>query len=492
MTKGTLLLIFVLVGLGSGICQMQIRVSNCDIRAAVEHCQDACTISVSAGTCHLEGPITWAGTGKRINLECAGRNQTVLTCSPGGQCIDVDSHARIAHCDLRGTGIPEPTAIINGGSGATDVVIEDNIIEQAADIGVNTGGGALRWTIRNNLIQNNLGDGIFLASGTSDSVVADNVIINNVSNGIDCNGSGNTFHGNISNSNGLPGGPIDRNGILISGILNGSSANNNTVSGNETNYNGGPGITIRADLGTTANYNTVSGNVSHDNSGTNQNGDGIGIDGSDLGTYIGNTVVGNTVYHNQRDGINVDGENATMMRDNVISSNVVIANGFTGILLGNPKVQDTLVTNNIVTDNVAAQITDLDTTHAVIAGNKDGSSPSAYVIKNDLVANTWKFSSDIVIDKGVSSDGSGLKHQFVSTGVVGPLVSKLVSLAWTRPFPDANYTPQCSVVDPTGGPFGIRIHHIYSFNPAQVFVEIVNDDGRFYHQGNLYCLGIHQ
>jgi len=382
---------------------------------------------------------------------------------------------------LRGPGVVSEDAIINGPQNSHDIVIEDNVIEQSADQGLNTGGGAARWTIRNNLFQNNGGDGIYLASGTSDSVVADNIVINNGSNGIDCNGSENTFQGNVSNSNGLPGGPIDKDGILISGIFQGSSANYNTLTGNETNYNGGDGIVIRADMGTTANYNTVSGNVSHDNSGVNNNGDGIGIDGSDLGTYIGNAIVGNTVYHNQRDGINVDGENATTVQDTVVSSNVAVGNGFMGIILGNPKLQDTLVVNNMVIGNESGQITDLGSTRAVIAGNKQNTTDSEYVIRNGMT-----------IGGGVSQDGTGMKHQSASTGSVGPGGSTNVTLTWLTPFADTNYDSQCSVLDPTPGDKALRIHHIVSFTTVGVAVEVVNDDGVSSHEGTMSCLGIHQ
>jgi hypothetical protein len=385
-------LLLVLAGCTSSLAQTHISVSDCQIQAAINNCQGRCTISIPAGTCALPTTITWAGTVKRINLECAGRNQTILICPAGEPCLDLDSNSRIAHCDLRGQSSSPSAPIIYGQktSGSTsDVVIEDNIIENSANQGLNTGGGALRWTIRDNFIQNNAGDGVFLASGTSDSVVADNVVTNNGSNGIDCNGSGNSIHGNIVNYNGHGlNKDIDTSGILISGIVNGSSANHNSIVGNETNYNGGSGIVIRADAGTTANYNIVSANVSHDNSAAHYGADGISIDGSDLGTWIGNAVVGNTVYHNQRYGIEVDGQNATSVQSTVISSNIAIGNENTGILVGSPKVQDTLIVHNVALSNANAQIVDLGTTATVIAGNKENPLDSSYVIKNDLVANT--------------------------------------------------------------------------------------------------------
>lgn len=367
----------------------QIEATHCAIQAAIDSCSGSCTVSVPPGTCALAAPLDWSGTGKRINLECAGRNVTVLSWPVGMRGIIPDSYARIAHCTLQGPGTKSVgNSIINGGSVVTDVVVEDNIIQQSAEDGINTGGGASRWTIRNNLFENNTGDGVFLASGTSDSIVSDNIIVNNGANGVDCNCSGTTIRGNVSKQNGLPGGPIDRNGILISGILDGSSANYNSVVGNETSYNGGSGITIRADLGTYANYNVVSGNVSHNNGGTNQNGDGIQLDGSDPGTWTGNTIVGNTLYNNQRFGIEVDGQNATGISTTLISSNVSVQNGNTGIMIDSPTVTDTLVANNIVVSNATAQIVDDGTVRAVIAGNKENTSDALYVIRGDLVANT--------------------------------------------------------------------------------------------------------
>jgi len=538
----------------------QIQVSDCAIQTVIDRCSGSCTVSVPAGTCVLNAPLGWAGTGKKINLECAGREVTVLVWPAGMPGIIPDSYARIAHCTLRGPSVRSVgNSIINTG-GTTDIVIEDNVIEQSGEHGINTGGGSLRFTIRNNLVQNNTGDGIFLASGTSDSIVSDNIAVNNGANGIDCNGSGNTIRGNISKSNGLPGGPIDKNGILISGILNGSSANYNSVVGNETSYNGGSGITIRADLGTYANYNVVSGNVSHDNGGINKNGDGIQVDGSDLGTWTGNTIVGNTVYNNQRFGIEVDGQNATSISTTLISSNTIVQNGNTGIIIDSPTVTDTLVVNNIVVSNETAQITDDGTIRAVISGNKENTSDSLYVIKGDLVANTvisqgsnpiqmpnaeyieaenatsnsqsvllgldgsnqtilrggggpkslffqtssgtegasmtdagvWNFPGGMAIGRGISSDGSGLKHQSVSTGMIAPRSSVLVTLVWMSPFADANYDPQCSVVDSMASTATVRVHHIQSITADAVKVQMVNDDGYRSHSGILYCLGIHQ
>ncbi len=399
----------------------RIDVSDCNIQTAIQNCVGSCTIFVAAGTCPLAATLNWAGTGKQINLECAGRQDTILTWPVGVIGITPDSFARIAHCDLRGPNVSSAGDELIESYGTTDVVIEDDIIEEAGEHGINTGGGSLRWTIRNNLIRNNKADGIFLASGTSDSVVADNIIMGNASNGIDCNCSGTAIHGNISKSNGLPGGAIDRDGILVSGIFGGQSANYNSVVGNETSFNGGSGITIRADLGTTANFNTVSGNVSHDNGGTSNNGDGIQVDGSDLGNWAGNTIVGNTVYNNQRFGIEVDGQNAVLVETTLISSNTSIGNGNTGIMVGAANVADTSVVNNIVVNNAQAQIQDLGSLRPLIAGNKQDMTDSSFVVQGNLVANsiTSQGASPLVIPNSqyIEAQNSGSQSQEVLLGL---------------------------------------------------------------------------
>jgi hypothetical protein len=537
----------------------RIVVSDCNIQAAIDNCAGECTIFVSPGTCALAATLHWAGTGKRINLECASTSETILTWPVGVNGIAPDSNSRIANCDLRGPNVAAPATSIIASGTTTDVVIEGNIIEQSCDPGIDTGGSSMRWSIRDNLVKNNIGDGLFLASGTSDSIVSDNVIIGNGSNGIDCNCSGTTIHGNVVKSNGLPGGTIDKNGILVSGIFGGDSANYNSVTGNETSFNGGSGISIRADFGTTANYNVVSGNVSHDNGGSFRIGDGIQLDGSDLGNWTGNAIVGNTIYNNTRFGIVVDGQNAVSVEMTLISSNTVVGNANTGVLFGGPKVADTLVVNNIVVNNTQAQIVDNGSTRAVVGGNKENTIDSSFVINGGLVASTitaqasnivisnshyveaqsagtgsqslllgldgsnqtilrggggpnslliqtstgsegasmtdagtWNFPGGMTIGRGISPDGSGLKHQSVQTGPIHASSSAMVILTWATAFADSNYDPQCALVDSTESSDTIRIHHIESFGPSSVSVLITNDDHFKAHSGTLHCLGIHQ
>src|SRR5262249_25897519 len=152
-------------------------------------------------------------------------------------------------------------------------------------------------------------------------------------------------------------------------------------------------------------------------------------------------------YHNQRYGIEVDGQNATTIQDTIISSNVAIANGNTGIILGGSKVQDTLIVHNIAVGNTNGQITDLYSTRPIIAGNKENASDAAYIIKNDLVANSFQTSTGSVgatmsstgarsfpggmnIRGGISNDGTGLKHQAVAINSLDPRYSSLVTLKW--------------------------------------------------------------
>jgi hypothetical protein len=66
--------------------------------------------------------------------------------------------------------------------------------------------------------------------------------------------------------------------------------------------------------------------------------------------------------------------------------------------------------------------------------------------------------------------GSGLKHQRVTTGAIGATSSVDVTLTWTSAFADANYTPVVSVVESTG----ILTATIKSFSASAVVVTVKN------------------
>jgi len=92
------------------------------------------------------------------------------------------------------------------------------------------------------------------------------------------------------------------------------------------------------------------------------------------------------------------------------------------------------------------------------------------------------------IQSGVYQDGSGLKHQTVSTGNVGPGGTVQVTLQWTTPFGDANYQAVCSVAD--NSEF-LQVIDTSLPAPAQVIAVIRNNDASSAHTGSLACFAIH-
>jgi hypothetical protein len=92
------------------------------------------------------------------------------------------------------------------------------------------------------------------------------------------------------------------------------------------------------------------------------------------------------------------------------------------------------------------------------------------------------------IQSGVYQDGSGLKHQTVSTGNVGPGGTVQVTLQWKTAFGDANYQSVCSVAD--NSEF-LQVINTSLPAPTQVIAVIKNNDASSAHTGSLACFAIH-
>jgi len=352
-----------------------------DDTAAIQAAIDASTdgnVFAPAGSYKITSSLT--SIGKKINLIGAGRDLTIiLTTATGHDGWGISTGSRMAHLTLRG-----PNAASAGNAGldsgnATDVAVEDCIIEQWGDAGINTGGSSARWIIRNNIIRNNLQQGIFIASNTTDCVVSDNIVTGNSANGIDVNGQRNVISDNVVRSNGGSGGATDRWGILISAV-SGANADYNSVTGNIVSASGAQGIIVRATAGQTANYNKIIGNTSIANTGSGSNGDGIAIDGSAAGTLTGNQIIGNLCQGNQRHGIAVDGTVATTTQT-LVGGNTCLGNTTTGILITTGAPTDSEVSGNICLGN-GTQLTDSGT-RTVVAGNKTSATDGYYGLGSD-------------------------------------------------------------------------------------------------------------
>jgi parallel beta-helix repeat protein len=314
------------------------------IQAAINAASAGDTIFIPHGTYRLTGTLT---LGAAVNVIGDDRITTVLVW-PNSRVIGVTipgaaSRSHIAHLTIRGGNVRATLyAGVNSGN-ASDVIVEDCIIEQWGGPGINTGGSSTRWIIRNNLVRNNFNQGIFIAGLTTDSLVSGNRVTGNAYNGIDVNGSANLITQNEVLSNGASGGSVDRWGILIAGVATGSaSADYNVVSNNTVSANGAQGIIVRAEAGVTANYNLIMGNETDANTGSTGNGDGIAIDGSAPGRLTGNAVIGNIAQRNQRYGLLIDSSIGSV-NNSIVMGNTLLGNAtpfldtsVTTLNLGNP------------------------------------------------------------------------------------------------------------------------------------------------------------
>jgi len=93
-----------------------------------------------------------------------------------------------------------------------------------------------------------------------------------------------------------------------------------------------------------------------------------------------------------------------------------------------------------------------------------------------------------VINSGVAQ-GSGFKHQRITTGSISASATSPVTFTWTLPFGDANYTPMCSVTDSANM---LQLALALSSLTANGFtVEVKNTDSGGAHTGVINCLAIH-
>lgn len=80
--------------------------------------------------------------------------------------------------------------------------------------------------------------------------------------------------------------------------------------------------------------------------------------------------------------------------------------------------------------------------------------------------------------------------QRVTTGAVGATSSAVVTLTWTIPFTDANYTVTCDVEDSTAATASLSVLHVESKVAASVGVR-VNNTSAGPLTGTLGCIAIH-
>lgn len=359
----------------------------CDFRALTGNQTASATIVVNKPVQLLLGTMTLTGTGSPVinltapgaELICSGRDNTIIRGAANVNGVALHNKSLISHCTLRGTRAPGSNGrgIDSGGAaGASDVVVEDNIIEQWTVQGINIADNSTGWIVRSNTIRDNLDEGILLGNKSSDIIVEGNIIYGNGRNGIDVTGRRNVLRGNILHHNGGVGShSSDQYGILLYSTARSGPVTDNIVTDNVVNDNNTHGIVLAATTGGTVARNLVSGNIVVGNgmTGTGNWGDGIHLEvgGGTNGNLQNNSIVHNIVEGSNRHGINLEAQASVTgtVAQNLISDNQVIGNGQRGIFVPYAAPQGTQILHNIVLENVTAQISNAGT-RTTVAGNK--------------------------------------------------------------------------------------------------------------------------
>lgn len=110
---------------------------------------------------------------------------------------------------------------------------------------------------------------------------------------------------------------------------------------------------------------------------------------------------------------------------------------------------------------------DLDTGLYRIAANQFGLAAGG-ALRIDVSA------TGAALNTGVRQ-GSGLKHQRVTTGSIAAGATALVTLTWTTAFSDASYTAIASVVDATTTSLSLSVVHVESITATEVTVRVLNN-----------------
>jgi hypothetical protein len=92
------------------------------------------------------------------------------------------------------------------------------------------------------------------------------------------------------------------------------------------------------------------------------------------------------------------------------------------------------------------------------------------------------------IQTGLHPDGSGLKHQSVSTGNIAAGSTTKLPLTWTTEFADANYQAVCTVEDNTGS---LQLVNTSVPTASSVIAAVKNNDPLNAHAGLVACVAVH-
>ena len=131
------------------------------------------------------------------------------------------------------------------------------------------------------------------------------------------------------------------------------------------------------------------------------------------------------------------------------------------------------------------------TTASLSAYNSEGLltlvSPSG---TSTLSSNTGLVAPAISVTTSVLQSG-GLKHKRASTGVINRNTNASITITWTTPFLDSNYTVVASIIDNTSTGTGLSILHINTKSATQVVVHVINNDNTHDLTGTINLIAMH-
>lgn len=155
---------------------------------------------------------------------------------------------------------------------------------------------------------------------------------------------------------------------------------------------------------------------------------------------------------------------------------------------GLSSIKDTNSNEYLTFSQVASAVNQLTMTNAA-TGNAPTLSASGDDTDIDINI-TPKGAGKINLLIGVDNDASGFKHARVTTGSVAAGTTALVTITWTTPFADANYTVNASVVEATTSSLSLSVVHVESITASAVTVRVLNNSvGSL--TGTVHVLAIH-
>lgn len=153
---------------------------------------------------------------------------------------------------------------------------------------------------------------------------------------------------------------------------------------------------------------------------------------------------------------------------------------------GQPMVLLKTGTNtwDLYNGNAPSALTKTDDTNVTLTL---GGSPTLALLAPTSITVGW---SGILTTSRGGTGSSAFKHQRVTTGSITAGTSAVVTLTWTSPFADANYTVTCSVEDSTAATASLVVVHIEAKAANTVQVRISNTSAGSL-TGTLNCIAVH-